>query len=169
MGRKCRCKSSCRQKCCDPCANQCFNQCANQCFDPCANQCFDPCCFNPCCVTNIAVTGTGPFGPLAFICFTVTNTTTVPAQNVVVTIPVPIQTGASLGPGGAVPTIGSTSVTNNVITWNVGTLNGGQSGTVNINQVNGQVASSWTATGTTITPETTLADNVATVIVPVPG
>lgn len=117
-------------------------------------------------VTNIAVTGTGPFG--AAISFTVANTTVVTAENVNVFISVPFASGSILVPGGIVVTQGTYIINGNTIFWNVGTLLGGQSANIVINQVPGISIGQWTAVATTSTAETTLFDNVASVVVPIP-
>lgn len=164
MPRKCHKSRKCRKsrRCPDPCEN--YFYCQRYC--PCPT----PTPVPPQ-LTNIAVTGLGPFGIAAQIAFTVTNTTVVAAENVILNITVPltsgaIQTGAVVTAGNIFPNPLPNNAPN--ILWSVGTLLGGQSATITINQVNGLVQTVWTAQGSTSTPETTLANNNAFVVVPIP-
>lgn len=168
-------KKSCRKQrnnCNDHCYNQCHDRYYDQCYNPCVPICA-PCPIfppppPPVAVTNIAVLGTGPFGPSVGIGFTVVNTTTVPAANVAVAISA---NQVGVVPGAIVVTTGSTFNTpgTSFIFWNVGTLLGGQSASITFNQVGvGAAPNTWTAVGSTTTPEITLIDNTATVFVPFP-
>lgn len=116
-------------------------------------------------LTNIAVSGI--IGPSTGITFTVTNTTNVLAENVNVSI----SANQAVTPGAIVISVGSyvNPVGTSLISWNIGTLLGGQSATITFIQVGtGITATTWTAIGATTTPEITLIDNTASVIVPIP-
>jgi hypothetical protein len=99
------------------------------------------------------------------ISFTVTNTSGVIAENVnlaisasqiVTPVAIVVSTGSFTNAPGS-----------SLINWNVGALNPGQSATITFDQVGSRrFSNTWTAVGTTTTPEITIADNTATVIVP---
>ena len=157
----------CYDKRCCPC-NVYYLQ-DNSCCSPCIPICCPFPVPPPAILTNIAVLGTGPFGPDVSIGFTVVNTTTVPAAGVSVSI-----SADQLGvvPGG-ISASGGTFINQpgtSFIIWSVGTLLGGQSASITFNQVGvGASPNTWTAIGATSTPEVTVADNTATVFVPFPG
>ncbi len=160
------------QPCYYPCdinwCNQYQPQYQPQCYNYCFPVCPPPPPPPPVILTNIAVLGTGPFGIGPSIRFSVTNTTAVPAENVSVSIsanqavfPVAIvtSTGFSFNQPGT-----------SFILWNVGLLLGGQSASITFTQMGvASQATTWTAIGSTSTPEVTQIDNTATVIVPIPG
>lgn len=153
------------------CKKQRKNNSYDECRKPCDQIICCPCGISsfPPLLTNIAVLGTGPFGPLVTIGFTVVNTTGILATNVVVSISAD-QVGVSAG---AIATsVGSffNSPGTSLITWNVGALAGGQSASINFNQIGvGAAPNTWTALATTNVPEVTLIDNTATVFVPFPA
>lgn len=154
-------KKSCKRNyndCCNPCEYHHYIQWCNPCLCP-----LPP----PTLLTNIAVSGTGPFGPSVGITFTVTNTTLVVAENVNVSI----SANQAVTPGAITISVGSyvNPAGTSLISWNIGTLLGGQSATITFIQVGvGITATTWTAVGATTTPEITLVDNTASVIVPLP-
>lgn len=177
MPTKCRKSNNCCNSCDNDFSYQVYCQPNWQFCQPACQPVCQPVCPCPCpppppvLLTNIAVTGTGPFGLTAQIGFTVTNTTLVPAQNVNVVINAPvaqgaIQTGVAVSAGFVTPNPLPNNAPNFI--WTIGTLLGGQSANIVINQVNGPVATTWTAVGSTSTPEITLVDNTAFVIVPIP-
>jgi hypothetical protein len=110
------------------------------------------------------VLGTGPIGA-STVGFSVFNTTGVPAVNVTVAISANqavTPTAITTTTGVAVNTPGTS-----LILWNIGTLIGGQSASITFTQVGvGITSTTWTAVGSTTTPEITVADNTATVVVP---